>query len=294
MFSCFANDFFSFNQSKITRGTNPDTYINSCRHLVQYHFTMIRAICFLALAVATLALPNKFEINVGDHRIVNGTDAPQGKYPSQISLQWFGSHSCGGSIVNENYILTAAHCVDGDTPDLYTIYAGSVDLEGNGVAINAAEFKVHEGYNPFNNYIDDIALIRLATPLTFDENIQPVSLPEQLQESDGGTSATVIGWGYPYTGGDVMQFLQEVDIFVVSDVDCQAIHDNPPHESNICAGVPEGGKGQCSGDSGGPLFVNGQQVGIVSWSVKPCTIAPYPGVYTQVSYYIDWIAANAV
>lgn len=57
----------------------------------------------------------------------------------------------------------------------------------------------------------------------------------------------------------------------------------------VCAGVPQGGKGQCSGDSGGPLTINGMQIGAVSWSVKPCTVAPYPGVYTKVSHYIDWI-----
>lgn len=83
-------------------------------------------------------------------------------------------------------------------------------------------------------------------------------------------------------------------------------------DTNICGGIPEGGKGQCSGDSGGPLLVDGVQVGIVSWSVrnsekfleaqsveivdsqeKPCTIAPYPGVYTGVSHYLDWIQKHS-
>ncbi|PSN29662.1 Kallikrein-14 [Blattella germanica] len=86
-----------------------------------------------------------------------------------------------------------------------------------------------------------------------------------------------------------MNHLQQVDITVYSDANCQSIHYYTIHDSNICAGVPEGGKGQCSGDSGGPLVANGHQVGIVSWSVKPCTVAPYPGVYTEVAYYINWI-----
>lgn len=57
----------------------------------------------------------------------------------------------------------------------------------------------------------------------------------------------------------------------------------------LCAGVEEGGRGQCSGDSGSPLTIDGMQIGVVSWSVKPCAVAPYPGVYTKVSHYIDWI-----
>ncbi|KDR18614.1 Kallikrein-14 [Zootermopsis nevadensis] len=89
-----------------------------------------------------------------------------------------------------------------------------------------------------------------------------------------------------------MQHLQKVNITVYSDADCQSVHDNTVHDTNICAGVPEGGKGQCSGDSGGPLIANGHQVGIVSWSVKPCTVAPYPGVYTEIAHYVDWIREN--
>ncbi|XP_059474912.1 transmembrane protease serine 9-like [Neocloeon triangulifer] len=265
----------------------------SSRTVVKYHLIMIRlAVCFLALAAATLALPRNFELNVGDHRIVNGTDAPLGKYPSQISLQWLGSHSCGGSIINERWVLTAAHCVDGEDYTLYYVYAGDVDLQGNGQLVDTAQFIIHKDYDPNNMYINDIALVRLLDPLVLGPNVQPVSLVNQGQVTDGGATATVIGWGYPESGGSVMQFLQEVDIFVVGDAECEAIHGGDPHPSNICAGVPEGGKGQCSGDSGGPLFVNGQQVGIVSWSVKPCTIAPYPGVYTEVAYYVDWINNN--
>lgn len=63
---------------------------------------------------------------------------------------------------------------------------------------------------------------------------------------------------------------------------------------HICGGVDEGGKGQCSGDSGGPLIHDNKQVGIVSWSIKPCTVAPYPGVYCKVANYIDWIQKKQI
>lgn len=81
---------------------------------------------------------------------------------------------------------------------------------------------------------------------------------------------------------------------VVSSEDCARIHTGiaTVTEKHICGGVPEGGKGECNGDSGGPMVYNGMQVGVVSWSVKPCTRPDYPGVYTKVSRYVDWIEST--
>lgn len=95
------------------------------------------------------------------------------------------------------------------------------------------------------------------------------------------------------TNGVVQNTLQEVNLKVYSDEECNYRHNGVTFNSQICGGVDEGGMGQCSGDSGGPLFIerNGKyiQVGIVSWSIKPCTVYPYPGVYTKVSHFISWI-----
>jgi trypsin len=91
--------------------------------------------------------------------------------------------------------------------------------------------------------------------------------------------------------------LQKVNLQIYTVQDCTRAFEayRPPlkiHASNICAGTDAGYKGQCSGDSGGPLLVNGIQVGIVSWSVKPCAVPPFPGVYTAVASYADWITAR--
>lgn len=92
------------------------------------------------------------------------------------------------------------------------------------------------------------------------------------------------------TGGVIQSHLQEVNLKIYSDEECNSRHNGATTTSHICGGVDEGGKGQCSGDSGGPLLYQGSiQLGIVSWSIKPCTVAPYPGVYTKVSHYIGWI-----
>lgn len=92
----------------------------------------------------------------------------------------------------------------------------------------------------------------------------------------------------------MQKFLQKVDLEIFDDDECSSRHGIQMHPSNICAGVPEGGKGQCSGDSGGPLIFNNTQVGIVSWSRKPCTKPPYPGVFTEVSAYAGWILETII
>ncbi|XP_067002695.2 trypsin-1 isoform X1 [Anabrus simplex] len=231
-----------------------------------------------------------------DGRIVNGTDAEDDTYPFQVSLQYHGQHFCGGSIVNERWILTAAHCFDPNMVlPLVTVQAGTTDIgKGKnktvkGVVKNVVGVAIHKEYMPFSGHYNDIALLLLKDPFEFNDHIKPVTLPRQLEETATYTPATVIGWGMNYTGGPIMTKLQTVEIEIVSDADCLEIYAGETHASNICAGVPEGGKGACIGDSGGPLIADGKQVGVVSWSVMPCASKGYPVVFTEVSFYIDWI-----
>ncbi|XP_062550551.1 chymotrypsin-1-like [Armigeres subalbatus] len=230
-------------------------------------------------------------------RIVNGTDASISDFPFVVSLRGStGSHSCGGSILNENWILTAAHCVNYyTTPILQSIQAGRSDVSRDvDESIHYISYVViHPYYDASNSYVNDIALLKLKEPLVFSETIQPVQLATKWFELDeSNLDVTLIGWGRLETDGDLPTTLQQVDYFVVPNTQCNVYHNNHIYPSHICAAVPEGGKGQCNGDSGGPLLHNGVQVGIVSWSVKPCTVAPYPGVLTKVSYYIDFIQEN--
>ncbi|XP_039431553.1 chymotrypsin-1-like [Culex pipiens pallens] len=245
----------------------------------------------LLLQVATAAPGDQL-------KIVNGTDATIEDYPFMISLRGrTGGHSCGGSILNERWILTAAHCVDYYS----TVYYQSVQVGRSDVSREVDEsihfiedVIVHPHYNPGNSVVNDIALIRLSTSLVFGETVQPVTLPtviwSEVDQED--PKVTLIGWGLLETDGDLPTRLQQVDYFAVPNDRCNEFHDEHIYPNQICAAVPEGGKGQCSGDSGGPLLNNGVQVGIVSWSIKPCTVAPYPGVLTKVSYFLDWIDEN--
>ncbi|XP_058462886.1 trypsin-6-like [Malaya genurostris] len=232
-------------------------------------------------------------------RIVNGTDASINDYPFMVSLRGStGRHSCGGSILNENWILTAAHCVNYyTTPLLQSVQVGrtNVSSEIDESVYWIDDVIIHPFYDSSKSNIFDVALLKLKKSLVFGDTIKRVQLPkdkyQELDESD--LAVTLIGWGRNATEGVAHTTLQKVNYFVVPNEKCNNLHDNHIYPNLICAGIPEGGKGQCNGDSGGPLLHKGVQVGIVSWSKKPCTIAPYPGVLTKVSYIIDFINENA-
>ncbi|XP_068156863.1 chymotrypsin-2 [Drosophila tropicalis] len=234
-------------------------------------------------------------------RVVNGTDSSIERYPFVISLRGpSGSHSCGGSIISSRFVMTAAHCTAGRTAEQLTVQYGVTNINATGPNIVSVQRIIqHEDYNPNNHYANDISLLQVAEPFKFDYvTLAPVQLPEfeyATPQSDAGGSGVLVGWGLNATGGSIQNTLQEVQLKVYSDEECVLRHNGSTDpQYHICGGVDEGGKGQCSGDSGGPLIYESRQVGIVSWSIKPCTVAPYPGVYCKVSQYIDWIKRNQI
>ncbi|XP_017835602.1 trypsin beta-like [Drosophila busckii] len=225
-----------------------------------------------------------------DGRIVGGTATTIGNYPYQISLQRNGGHSCGGSIYNSRVIVTAAHCLQGVSASALRIRAGSSYWNSGGVVISVASFKNHEGYNG-NTMVNDIAVVRLSSALSFNGNIKAIGLAGSTPNN--GVAAVVTGWGTLKSGGSSPSQLQKVDVNIVGRTQCQSgtySYGSEIKATMICAAGS--GKDSCQGDSGGPLVSGGVQVGVVSWG-RGCAAPKYPGVYSNVAELRSWVANNA-
>ena len=231
--------------------------------------------------------------------IVGGNDADIQDYPYQVALlsttDWGGSYAyCGGSIINEYWVLTAAHCVIGESASNTAVRMGSeANYAEGGNTYDADEIIIHPDYNS-NTYNNDIALIKLENPISFNNSAQPVLLMCDSQVEQGvqepGEMSWITGWGET-EGTTSSTQLQVVSVPITASSNYGI---NQIDADMIMAGYSDGGYDSCQGDSGGPMVVlasDGQtflQSGIVSWGYG-CAEVGYPGVYSRVSYFIDWI-----
>ncbi|KAF2354745.1 Serine proteases trypsin domain [Trinorchestia longiramus] len=250
---------------------------------------------FVASALAAPATIPRFMR--GHNRIVGGTIATPGELPYQLSFQdtSFGInfHFCGASVYTEDVAICAGHCVYGedyDSPQSLRIVAGEYDLtveSGDEQPRDIVRIVIHEDYDS-SSTTNDISLLFFDSPLNFNSYVSGVTLPAQFQEFTG--DALVSGWGTLQSGGDSPDILRKVTVPLVSDASCRESYgDEAIADSMMCAG--EEGKDSCQGDSGGPLACGDYLCGVVSWGIG-CALPGYPGVYTEVSYFVDWIEAN--
>ncbi|XP_032363600.1 serine protease 33-like [Etheostoma spectabile] len=229
-------------------------------------------------------------------RIVGGQIALGGSWPWQVSLQSSGRHFCGGSLINNGWVLTAAHCFPSIPADL-TVYLGIQSLQGpnpNRVSRTVTNVIRHPNYDP-NTNDNDICLLKLSSPVTFNDFIVPVCLAAPASTFFSGVSSWVTGWGDTGSGVSLPPpgNLMEVNVPVVGNRECHCNYGAGYITNNmICAGFRAGGKDSCQGDSGGPMvskqgsrWILG---GIVSFG-NGCAEPNFPGVYTRVSQYQTWI-----
>nr|XP_034195401.1 chymotrypsin-2-like [Osmia lignaria] len=232
-----------------------------------------------------------------DPRIVNGEDAKEGEFPYQVSLQNKDSsfHFCGGSVLNENYVITAAHCVEGKTAASIKVIAGTINLAAQKSEYNVKKIIIHEKYDEADSWKNDIALLKVDKSFVKSQQVAFVPLPPKNQVVKANDKAVVSGWGRLWQGGPTTVHLQRVNIMIADQEYCKYTYKGSQniYDSQICAYDPSVGKGPCHGDSGGPLIVNGRLTGLVSW-LRGCGNTYSPAVFTRVSAYIEWIKSNAV
>jgi len=275
------------------------------------------AVILLALVASTLSSPAPKTWYQIEPLIVGGVDSEPYAFPWIISLRLNGmSHNCGGTIIKDDddsdgdglWIMTAAHCVTSANINTLAIVAGvhrlTVDEDSTWQTRNVVDIIIHPGYQdniPGASWTDDIALLKLDSPLIFNDKVRPIKLADKTFRPDTGDTAIAMGWGRLYADGPLPDKLQKIENFpIVGDPVCRRSYAayNDVTDAMLCAGFEEG-KNVCSGDSGSPLAsfddVSGEWVvsGIASWTMI-CALQGFPGVYTEVSYFRDWITENKV
>lgn len=236
-------------------------------------------------------------------RVVTGSKANPGDYPWQVSIRVnrgkTPSHWCGGVIISNQWVLTAAHCLSGYSKGVYILTAGDYDVnkdEGTEQNVFIDEFFIHEMYQKGHQMNNDIALIKLkGNGFNLNQDVQPICLPEQDINYAETLNCTISGFGSTQSGSKVSsKILMAAWIPIQKPEICKMPHiygDNI-QEGMFCAGSLEEGADSCDGDSGGPLAClnNGlfTLYGITSWG-HHCGYANKPGVYVKVAFYRTWI-----
>ncbi|XP_075159746.1 serine protease 1-like [Haematobia irritans] len=258
-----------------------------------------------ALALAAVSAEEIFQRDVvvpvleADGRITNGQTASVGQFPYQVGLSLkvnaLSSAWCGGSLIGNQWVLTAAHCTDGIAS--VTVYLGATVRTSAEVThtVSKSDIIIHSGWNS-SNLKNDISLIKIPS-VSYTTKIQAVKIPAiaSSYSTYAGDYVIASGWGrISDSASGVTNNLQWARMQVITNTVCAATYGTSiVTASNICVSTA-GGVSTCNGDSGGPLVLESSkvQVGLTSFGAAAGCALGYPAAFTRLTSYLDWIKSN--
>lgn len=248
-------------------------------------------------STSTNPMPN----SLGGNRIVGGAEVVPNSLPWQVGLLIDSQEFCGGTLISDKFVLTAAHCVEGaGTIEVmlgaHNIYSDSSEEHGR-IELQTKEYIIHPNWAP--RYMrNDVALVKLPSHVTFTETIQPIRLAPPKEYEHAGDKLHVSGWGKTSdSSDDISPTLRQVGVVGITNSECiQAYGVAQITSSTICTST-DGVRGSCHSDSGGPLSVveNGNfiQVGVVSFGSADGCEGGYPIAFARLSSFTEWISTVA-
>ncbi|MEH0547838.1 serine protease [Streptomyces sp. B21-105] len=223
--------------------------------------------------------------------IVGGTTTTTTAYPFMMQITDASQNQfCGGTLVSATKVVTAAHCMVGETTSSVRVVGGRTYLSGtDGTVSRVSRIWINPGYTDATDG-DDVAVLTLSTSMPYTKASYVSS--SQTGVYAAGTTARIIGWGTTSENGSSSDQLRTAAVPVVSDSSCKSSYGSDFVQTDmVCAGYSSGGTDTCQGDSGGPLLIGGVLAGITSWG-EGCAEAGHPGVYTRLTTFSGLVTAQ--
>ncbi|MFJ1554950.1 S1 family peptidase [Streptomyces mirabilis] len=242
------------------------------------------ALCTATAAAAATALLCAPGAVAAPQPIVGGTTTTTTAYPFMMQITDASQNQfCGGTLVAANKVVTAAHCMVGETTSSVRVIGGRTYLNGtNGTVSKVSKIWINPDYTDATNG-DDVAVLTLSTSMSYTPASYVASTDTSVYAT--GATARIIGWGTTSESGSSSNQLRTATVPIVSNSSCAGSYGSEFVASDmVCAGYTNGGTDTCQGDSGGPLLIGGVLAGITSWG-NGCAEAGYPGVYTRLTTF---------
>ncbi|GKQ36137.1 trypsin-like serine protease [Streptomyces sp. A012304] len=259
-----------------------------------FGFTRVKktaAVVAATAAAAATALLGAPSAMAAPQPIVGGTTTTTTAYPFMMQITDASqSQFCGGTLVSPTKVVTAAHCMVGETTSSVRVVGGRTYRNGtNGTVSRVSKIWIHPSYSDVTNG-DDVAVLTLSTSMPYTTAKYVSS--SQTGVYAAGTTARILGWGTTSSGGSSSNQLRTATVPITSDSTCASAYGSDFVQSDmVCAGSTSGGTDTCQGDSGGPLLIGGVLAGITSWG-EGCADADYPGIYTRLTTFSSLVTAQ--